>query len=453
MSGFMRGELCQSYLSRFLHEGAHHSCFDTRLGAALASVELHARQLGFTKTGCSHGSLDNATRGAGVGCHNRAVFNAALELLRPILEGIALRMELDVLPGGASSVSFAMLRAVPVFFGAEARSRQLSNDEELWASFSVWLAGIRSDSGSGFEQTRKALRSEELRAQAPWYLDGYKLISALEANAAASDACPSDSDAVLNFLVSYFGRDPRFAALLCSCAKTNPLTPNAGASFSSVVDYLVGRVRLLFSSDIGGWVAEFNRAVSAGVPIESCSFFDHDERDFGVVRSALSYLGVGELNIWSPPVLQHRHVFRFGIVALDAIDCDWAAGRVLGHSGSWSFECELLEGGRPVGETESRKAAWPDTQLELVFVGSIPIACVFVDGHLVAAFDQAGSTIHPTFAERWLGAISPVGRHREWSRDQFEGLNPGEKGPCADYHSAMLEVATSGVDALRGLVG
>ena len=86
MSGFMRGELCQSYLSRFLHEGAHHSCFDTRLGAALASVELHARQLGFTKTGCSHGSLDNATRGAGVGCHNRAVFNAALELLSPIRE-------------------------------------------------------------------------------------------------------------------------------------------------------------------------------------------------------------------------------------------------------------------------------------------------------------------------------------------------------------------------------
>jgi hypothetical protein len=114
---FRGGTYPSSALASFLHEGTHHRCFDSPVGAVLLGIEAFSR-LAWSKSFdcCREGESDVEACSRNPICFNRALVRELCNFLAPMAEGLALYGELDAAPGASLAASVPHLNALAVFF-------------------------------------------------------------------------------------------------------------------------------------------------------------------------------------------------------------------------------------------------------------------------------------------------------------------------------------------------
>jgi hypothetical protein len=220
-SGVEAGKLCD-----VLHEAVHHWCFDTPVGAGLG---LLREQL--VEEVLKGGSLQDFAS-----LYIRYV--AAAEAIRPIVEGIALFAEFDVLPGDGN------LRVVPLFW--------LAMLAEPSATFVG--GGIRVSEDVIFSAIKKMRlldstldRKDGLLCQplgphrSGGYLTGYLLVKGLWQRLKAGNPLARDPELWLAFIRAWCFNDTEFArALVMPTSSDSTVSDECKAAdrFLSRVEFL-----------------------------------------------------------------------------------------------------------------------------------------------------------------------------------------------------------------------
>lgn len=173
----------------FLHEFAHHWCFSSRVGNALAFTELRVHALS---------GRDPTLR---LLCARDHVAVSCLSaLLRPIAEGLALFAEFDLEPSRTGFRHGTPLTAAELCFAVESGE---PFSEVMWAEF-------RRDAAHLDRKASIYLHDFEVREG---YLPGYMLVKYLYAGMLFK-APGLTPEKFITYLRCFFWEDPEFVALL-----------------------------------------------------------------------------------------------------------------------------------------------------------------------------------------------------------------------------------------------
>ncbi len=194
-----------SDMSLFMHEATHHWCFMSPVGSVLAAMTLRARS-----------ELMEFLDGDGTATDlvDRAMIDlfkveVAVELLRPLVEGIAEFAEFDVVSRSDSEVISPLLRWVAVCFtdrDLAAALRAEYGEPAALDALHQTIALRRIDQET--IERKASMLLEPLDTDAGGYLPGYLTVKTLWRSAAA--ACPRlvrESDLFLMYLRSFFFDD------------------------------------------------------------------------------------------------------------------------------------------------------------------------------------------------------------------------------------------------------
>lgn len=193
-------------LPTFLHEVTHHWCFDTPVGVALHLLFLQARRsawIGLKQRSEDHAwdTLDSVVR-----------YEAALNLLRPLSEGLALFAEHDVIPGQTRIISRPMQIMACVYGRAVA-----VRGETPYGKLPLVLAAARL---SRHHLRRKAdLYIQPMTCDEGGYLPGYLLVKCLWADALRQSPIFLDTDFFFQYLCSHIFHDWSLVAALLDDSK------------------------------------------------------------------------------------------------------------------------------------------------------------------------------------------------------------------------------------------
>lgn len=221
---FAHGRLPFHWLPTFLHEAAHHFCFFTPVGMALAVLTLRARRRAIA-----------LELGEGAGLDPLHVLDdflrseTSLAALRPLLEGIALFVECDARPGTSPNVS-EVLNAAWHYFAPRAEDEEDQVDAPLRRT----LDAMRLQ--ESFLRRKTGILVQPMRCDAGGYLPGYLTVKNLWYAVARSNDRLWDSDLYFRYLVAYVFNDLGLVAHLL-----DPDTSDWGAA-GVVVNYIAARL-------------------------------------------------------------------------------------------------------------------------------------------------------------------------------------------------------------------
>jgi len=254
----IQGKLSLELLPGFLHEAAHHTCFMSPVGNALALLRMRAyRQLARQRRFPENISEDLLED------HYR--YAVTLDMMRPLAEGIACFQEFDSV-AGSSNVITPPLMAALWCFGKNEHLTPIKMTAEMTPSEfgSFQLFSLLFHTRLHYIPLREAWRKRRMDVLAdPFsnikdgYLAGYLTAKGFWKHALLHTKTKLDRELFLSHLKSYFYDDYVFAALIVNRGTSLP------DSINCIGNYFRDRIRKYFSLPLEQSFEEFDRSNSA----------------------------------------------------------------------------------------------------------------------------------------------------------------------------------------------
>lgn len=214
LAHFQTGNLPRDVLPLFLHEVTHHWCFHSSLGAAMAMCFERAAAQSAVMTEAIHGNLKlNTPLSIENGLLPDALrsltrFEVLWNLLNPLIEGLALFCEYDVLPMLDREGPMPIRLAAQLFASEAANDSLLSMNER----FRVLLSEARTSTKT--VENKWTVLSRPLRPSMDPYVAGY--LSVKSTWSIAASFCPplSDGATFYLFLRNYVFEDLELVRIL-----------------------------------------------------------------------------------------------------------------------------------------------------------------------------------------------------------------------------------------------
>jgi hypothetical protein len=209
-------------LSSFIHEGVHHWCFHSVVGAALALLRVRARSNVMASLGRADVAADQ------LAVEDIVRFELARTLLRPLAEGLAVFAEQDVALG-STPVASQPMRWTYFCFAPPSQ-------EELESSWGYSLAALLQDLRLDRVNVRRksSLLVGPLDCDEGGYLAGYLTVKALWIMSTEKDNRLLDTDLFYSFLRRYIYEDYGFVEVLLDTSRVGPEAGEAIAEYLQV---------------------------------------------------------------------------------------------------------------------------------------------------------------------------------------------------------------------------
>jgi hypothetical protein len=370
------GRFSEVALGPFLHETAHHACFDTPVGIALGALKL-------AHTASPLSTIHDADELVGP-ASDLIKAEAVREFLNPLLEGLALFAEFDVHPGTSLYVSSVSQSAARVFGLGRSLNHTLRTGRiNLWEALADFFFVARSD--ANFVERKIALLSSSLRSP-DGYLLGYLLVKNLWWMLIRRARKFTDPDLYFGFVRHFLFNDMYFANLLLNHSET------LEEEIQAIAEYLTLRIRDMhdnaatFLDEYEGVLARWEPGTTRilGTPSDSphAGYENHSESLERRLLFESSIRSLRTANLFWPNLIAGRAILRVA-VAYAEITTDEAGGFVAQLAGSGeSLHGPIMHDMRPLdAKTTSGKGTveallLPDKKTILlgVFLGQDLIA-------------------------------------------------------------------------------
>lgn len=385
----VNGALDLKFLPAFAHEAAHHACYDSPVGLALASLLQSTLSLFWEQVGTN--IPQQPVRDIAVG-------EAARTLLQPLLEGLALFCEHDLYTGNSPVISRVTERTARIFThspmhrllrDAGITSRDGMNTDRL---FSVGHSAVLRDARmtTAWVERKRHLLGQSLNGPER-YLLGYLAVKGIYASLVTR--CPDLGDPELFFLVitRHFMHDSSLKSILLRFRQRSDDPAESYLQIGQDIADFGNRFQDLFDELFADTATLVKRAIDH--TLGSASEKDHSCADEMLMGMRL----VGTFNIAWPRLMNHRREFRFSFQPVVIRLCRDGEATVLDRLTLRKVLQTLsVEGCRP--------HRWEDAKEFEEFEGSIEAvqlldhSCVVVIlGHhgLVAVYDCASGRWNP----------------------------------------------------------
>ncbi len=219
-------------LSVFLHEATHHWCFMSPVAFAIAGLTLRAR-LHMVRVLNGERHLEHSI------VNDLVRADTALELLRPLAEGLALFAEFDAISRIRSKAISPVLQSLVQFFVDPRRGAHLFQNLPAEAAVAAAIGEVLYDLRTNpVTMNRKAsLLLKPFSMHAGGYLPGYLAVKSLwRAASRKRFLLASETDSFLMYLRSYIYDDWGFVATLLSEER------NEIRSAEAILNYLNRRI-------------------------------------------------------------------------------------------------------------------------------------------------------------------------------------------------------------------
>ncbi|MEP6729372.1 MAG: hypothetical protein ABJE10_01985 [bacterium] len=256
LGGVLHRQLPRHCFGPLVHEMTHHWCFHSAVGNALACLSLRIRRRAFLLDGTEASELallDDIIR-----------YDTAMEMLRPLAEGLALFAEFDMRPGQTKVRSQPMLWTWLLFTG-----RDSEHDEESDApndasfnkmDFDVFRIIYDSRLSAEFLARKENLLVQPLDVDAGGYLAGYLTLKQFWPQACDRSDLFEDADFFFAFMKSWFYDDYGLVATLLDPGTVMIDSGNA------IAGYLHQRFNDFLAADLAPIAREFERGEERSTP-------------------------------------------------------------------------------------------------------------------------------------------------------------------------------------------
>lgn len=239
------GAFPTTLFSPFLHEAVHHWCFHSPVGSALALLQMRARRRALVTTR-SDGSIFDVVE-------DLIRYEAAVELMRPLAEGLSLYAEFDAMPQDNSQHISPPFMWLNFCFNDPEHilSHEVNTDETKASPLYKLIFSFRL-SDTYIKRKANVLLSA-MSCSEGGYLAGYLTVKNLWGYACSRVADFSDTEMFLMFLRAFFYEDFGLVAEL--------LEPSTSEieSVNRIVTYLQDRFAKFVQLDLPAELTEFQR--------------------------------------------------------------------------------------------------------------------------------------------------------------------------------------------------
>lgn len=304
----LSGSLNLTFLPGIAHEAAHHACLDSPVGLALCSLWQSSLSLWWEQVGTELPQQP---------ARDLAVASVVNILLQPLLEGLALFSEHDLVTGASPVISRVTQRVSPLFSKGRMLSL-LSLDRDNFRSlgtrnidalFSVGHTAVLRLGRSSDEwmERKRLLLSQPLKGPNR-YLLGYLAVKGV--HAALVSICPEFVDPELFFVVvvRHFLHDKPLADILIRFRNKMDDPHAAYLALGKDMNDLLVRFQDLCDE----LFTNSNRVAQAATKsVIEASSASGNHQEFGLSEVLLGLRTVGTMNIVWPHLMKHRQQFRF----------------------------------------------------------------------------------------------------------------------------------------------
>lgn len=384
------GNLDLEYLSSLLHESTHHATFDSVVGCALASLFPSCFSLWTLAVGQETPAMP---------ARDLIILRITCLLLQPLIEGMALFAEHDMVTGPSPVVSRMTQHALALF--TKGRIQQLLDfgnpavAEALGSGGRDHLVSVAHTALlENFRQSQAALERKSLlfsqSLDGPYrYLLGYLAVKGMYRTLAQSCAPLKDPEVFLCVLVRHFFHDEELARILLRIYKKSddPLDSylQIGHDVEDVLNRFQDRTDELYMK-----TAEVSKAAIVPLLTDSGRRSLYGSAEGGgspesEFPSDLSFLAgfrtVGMINIAWPHLVKHRSDFRFSFQAVEITVADDGI-IVIRHADTgreYSLMAHAVE--------NSRRGTFPGSIEALRLRDFRIVVCILANEGLVAVLD------------------------------------------------------------------
>lgn len=309
----------RTFLGPLLHEATHHMTFDSPVGLTLAAMACSPLGLRGPDDDANEERLPAAEFTMPV--VDTITHRVVSRLFEPLVEGLALFAEHDLVPGDSAIVSRPTHVAALLFTrqppGADPQS-------DLMRHHRVMVRSTRAT--AEFLESKERLLRQPLHER-PSYLMGYLAVKALYRELAKRSPRVLDPDLFLVLMVDYWFGDHDLARLIGTpigkpARQDDPDGTRTGGRVVAIVEYLQDRLDQLYAQ-----VDRFSEeceAFVAGRTTTEPSYRGEAATGFVSLHEFLLVLrGVYlRMNAFFPRIFEHRQGFRFSsaraMVTIDA---------------------------------------------------------------------------------------------------------------------------------------
>lgn len=247
----VEGRLPRIFLPSFLHEATHFWCLASSLGSALALLEMRA-----------HRALIAGDYDRDQLLHDFGVTNVTQQLLRPLLEGMALFQEFDAAPGDSNIATSPGYWAATLFRPSGESAAPPADPSKMkdWLNGRIreTLINYRTSGAAAHRKVGVLMRS--LSNDPHHYLAGYLTVKRIWINAAHRTPAFLDSDLFLTFMYQWIFHDWELINHL--------LRPGMSCGLATYVisERLQSRLIELSDTSLDEEAAIFDRETSSAAP-------------------------------------------------------------------------------------------------------------------------------------------------------------------------------------------
>ncbi|MGI8962795.1 MAG: hypothetical protein ACR2IV_24165 [Bryobacteraceae bacterium] len=444
------GSLDLKYLSSLLHEGTHHATFDSTVGCALASLFSSCFSLWTLAIGQEAPTMP---------ARDLIVLRTTCLLLQPIIEGMALFAEHDLVTGPSPVMSRPTQHASPLF--TKGRIRELldfsnaataellrsAKPEQLFSVAHTALLENYRHSEAALE--RKLLLLSQALDGPCRYLLGYLAVKGMYR--ILSQRCPplKDPEVFLLVLIRHFFHDEELARIILRFYKTSEdpadIYLEIGQDLKDVLDRFQDLTDELYRN-----TAEASKAAIVPLFTDSGqrSLYGENGKEGGAgstLPEDLSFLAtirtVGMINIAWPHLLKHRSDFRFSFEPVEVTVSDDRT-IIIRHTDTGREYCLMT---RCV--ENSARGTFPGSIEALRLRDFRIVVCILADEGLVAVLDcETGNWNSPDLCRHLddlpsaIGAEGAMHAFYEWQQKQADKDSVREL--LADYEGQSNEAVT-----------
>ena len=247
-SSLVKLQFPEMALPSFLHESTHHWCFHSPVGTTIALLKMRAQRRIIEDDLSVDDRFDIL--------EDLIRYEAVLEWMRPLAEGLALFAEYDSTPGPSEVISNPMTWASLLFTEKSTNPKDFVQEREK-KLFSLLLRYRMSEQTL---QKKIGLLTAPLAISTGGYLIGYLLVKSIWGIALSRCSRFSDTDLFLTYLRSFFYDDMAFVHTIL-----DPDTLEI-QTYNSITSYFQSRFQTLVESDLEANVPNFERFVSNRYP-------------------------------------------------------------------------------------------------------------------------------------------------------------------------------------------